>query len=230
MQRVVKTAEVRRTEILTVAYRLFARDGYDATTVNALIDELGISKGAFYHHFESKDQVMEALARLMAEQMRARAEPILARPGLSALDKLNLLFSFGAHFKREHVPLVRALAAIYYREENLRLRARIVAESMAVMGPLFAGILDEGKRDGSFVIDDPVETARLLIHLGTFLHDAFGEAWQRATHDLRGAAALYRRRVDAYSRALERILGTADHSLALVDDETIALFLKMEKT
>ena len=229
MARVVKDAEERRGEILAAAYRLFVRDGYEATTVNALIDELGLSKGAFYHHFESKDEVMQALARRMAEEMRANLEPQLSRPDVSAIDKLNLMFSLGAKFKREHVPLVRAMASIYYRDENLRLRARILEESMAVMGPLFARILDEGTREGSFAVDDPVETARLLMHLGGFLQDAFGEAWKRAARDLRGAIAQYRRRVEAYSRALERILGIDPHSLSLIDDETIELFLTMEK-
>jgi AcrR family transcriptional regulator len=230
MPRVVKEAAVRRSEILDAAYQLFVRDGYDATTVNALIEALGISKGAFYHHFESKDEVMQALARRMAEEMRAKVEPVLARPGLSSVDKLNLMFSFGAKLKREHVPLVHAMAAFYYREENLRLRARIIAESTAVMGPLFARILDEGQRDGSFTVDDPVETARLLIHLGTFLHDAFGDAWQRAANDLKGAAAQFRRRVEAYARAFERILGLDEHTLSLIDDRTIKLFLNLEKT
>jgi AcrR family transcriptional regulator len=156
MPRVVKEADVRRNEILNAAYRLFVRDGYEGTTVNALIDELGLSKGAFYHHFESKDEVMEALARRVAEQMRARLEPVLARLRGSAVDKLNLIFSLGAKLKAEQVPLVRAMAGFYYREENSRLRARMLAESIEVMGPLFARILDEGIRDGSFHIEDPV--------------------------------------------------------------------------
>ena len=230
MARTVKAADVRRHEILTAAYRLFVRDGYDATTVNAILEELGLSKGAFYHHFESKDEVLQALARTMAEQMRANLAPFLARSDLSAVDKLKLIFSLGAKFKREHVPIVRAMAAVYYREENLRLRARIIAESIAVMRPLFAAILDEGRREGSFSIEDPEETASLLIHLGNFLHDAFAEALKRATGDLPGAVAQYRRCVEAYARALERILGLDDHTLSLIDDDTIELFLTMEKS
>jgi AcrR family transcriptional regulator len=230
MPRVVKDADVRRHEILGAAYRLFVRDGYDATTVNSIIEDLGLSKGAFYHHFESKDQVMEALASRMAEEMRKNLAPRLARPGLTALDKLNLTFSLGAKLKREHIPLVRAMSAFYYREENARLRARMVAASVSVMGPLFARILDEGVADGSFAIEDPVETAALLIHMGTFLHDAFGVAYRRAVSDLPGAMAQYRRSVEAYARALERILGVGDHSLNLIDDETIELFLKQEKS
>lgn len=230
MPRIVKVADVRRNEILDAAYKLFVRHGYEATTVSALIDELGLSKGAFYHHFESKDEVLQALARRMAEEMYAKALPLVARRDLSPLDKLNLMFGTGAQYKKAQLPMVRAMAEIYLREENLRLRNRMMAESIAVVGPLFARILDEGKQDGTFTIDDPVETARLMIHLGTYLHDTFAEAARRALTDLPGAVAQLRRRIDAYARALERILGVDPHTLAVLDDdETIALFLAPEK-
>lgn len=226
MARVVKAAEVRRSEILDAAYRLFVRDGYDATTVSTILDALGLSKGAFYHHFASKDEVLHALARRMAEAMHARLAPEMERRDLSPLEKLNLLFGQGAQFKREHAPVMRAFCQVFYREENLRLRARIIAESIAVMGPLFARILDEGMRDGSFDIDDPVETGRLLMHLATLLHDAFGDAWKRAPTDLPGAAALFERRAAACARALERILGLAKHTLVLLDPSDVRLFLE----
>jgi AcrR family transcriptional regulator len=230
MPRIVKTADVRRDEILTAAYKLFVRHGYEATTVNALIDELGLSKGAFYHHFASKDEVLQALARRMAEEMYKKALPLVERRDLSPLDKLNLMFGTGAQYKKAQLPMVRAMAEIYLRDENLRLRNRMMAEAIAVVGPLFARILDEGKQDSSFSIDDPVETARLMIHLGTYLHDTYAEAARRAATDLPGAVAQLRRRVDAYARALERILGIGAYTLDIVDDETIALFLAPEKS
>jgi AcrR family transcriptional regulator len=229
MPRIVKDAEVRRGEILAAAYKLFARDGYDATTVNALIEELGLSKGAFYHHFSSKEEVLQALARQLAEAMLDRVAPLVSRHDLTAAEKLSLLFGMGTQFKREHASMVRGLADLYCREENLRLRVRMVAESIEVMSPLIARILDEGKRDGSFTIDDPVETARLIIHMGTFLHDTFGEAWKRAATDLPGAVAQFRRRADAYARALESMLGLDKHTLVLIDDDTLELFLRPER-
>jgi AcrR family transcriptional regulator len=229
MPREVKAADVRRNEILDAAYRLFVRLGYEATTVNSIIDELGLSKGAFYHHFASKEEVLHALARRMAEEMHKALSLLVARRDLSPLDKMNLMFGAGSRYKREHLPMVRALSHLYYGDENLLLRTRITAEGMAVVGPLFARVLDEGRQDGTFTVDDPVETGRLVMHLGTFLHDAFGEAWKRAKTDKRGAVAQFQRRVDAYARALERILGLAKHTLGVVDPETLAMFLEPEE-
>jgi len=231
MVRVVKAADVRRSEILAAAYQLFVRDGYDATTVNAILLAIGLSKGAFYHHFESKEEVMHALAQQVAEEMRAKLAPIVSRADLSPLEKLNLLFGASTQYKKEHAPIARAAADVYCREENIRLRTRLVAEAMATIAPLYARILDEGMRDGTFEIEHPEETARLLMHLGTFLHDSWGDAMKRATTDLAGAVALVRRQLEAYAAAVARILGVAPDALALceiVDDETLALFLRPE--
>jgi AcrR family transcriptional regulator len=230
MPRVIKSPEVRRNEILDAATQLFVRIGYEATTVALLIDECRISKGAFYHYFTAKEEVLQAIAHRMAQQMYVGFAPLAARGDLSATAKLNLLFSMGAKYKRERLPAVRAFAEVYCREENLRLRHRLVAESIAVIGPLFARILDDGMRDGSFDVDDPTETARHILHRGTSLHDAFSDAWRQADHDLDGAVAQFRRRLDAYTRAIEKLIGLPKGTLALVDPADLRLFLAQEKS
>ncbi len=51
MPRIVKSADVRKDEILDTAQALFAERGYAHTSVQAVIDAVGISKGDFYHDF-----------------------------------------------------------------------------------------------------------------------------------------------------------------------------------
>jgi AcrR family transcriptional regulator len=50
-----------RQRIITAATRMFTDVGYEATSIEGLLDELRISRGALYHHFESKDKVFEAV-------------------------------------------------------------------------------------------------------------------------------------------------------------------------
>jgi AcrR family transcriptional regulator len=230
MARTIKNAEVRKNEILDVARRLFIEVGYDTTTVNSIIDELGISKGAFYHHFESKEEVLQALSRRLADEAYALYSPLTVRTDLTPLQKLNALFGLGMQFKKEHASVVRAFSKVYYRDENLRLRAHIIAQSMNVVGPLFARILDEGMRDGSFDIQDPEETARLVMHMGTYLGDTFGEAQKLAAVDLPGQVTRMRRASAAYERALENMLGLPRHTINISDDDAMELFLKPEGT
>lgn len=50
----MKKGDARRQQILETAERLFYQNGYENTSVQAILDEMNLSKGGFYHHFESK--------------------------------------------------------------------------------------------------------------------------------------------------------------------------------
>ena len=58
-----KYPEVTVEKILEVSQRLFLEKGYDNTTIQDIVDELGgLTKGAIYHHFKSKEEIMDALS------------------------------------------------------------------------------------------------------------------------------------------------------------------------
>src|SRR4030065_2368729 len=90
----------RRNEILEAAQRFVYSKGYEQLTIQDILDELQISKGAFYHYFDSKGAVLEALVeRMVVEEVIPLLTPIVQDPDLSALDKLNRYFSTSAHWK-----------------------------------------------------------------------------------------------------------------------------------
>ena len=61
-----KYPEVTVDKILEVSERLFLEKGYDNTTIQNIVDELGgLTKGAVYHHFKSKEEIMDALSAKM---------------------------------------------------------------------------------------------------------------------------------------------------------------------
>ena len=65
MARIVKEPAVRRNEILDAAQRLVYRKGYEQMTIQDILDDLHLSKGAFYHYFDSKQSLLEALIERM---------------------------------------------------------------------------------------------------------------------------------------------------------------------
>ena len=65
-RRVLKAPAVRRAELIDCAQCLFLTRGYEATTINDVINATGVSKGAFYHHFRAKEDLLEAIARRFA--------------------------------------------------------------------------------------------------------------------------------------------------------------------
>lgn len=102
-----------RARVLDAAVDLFARQGYDATSVAEVVTRAGVAKGGFYHHFASKEALLyEVYGDLIAQQLQAMDE-ILAR-GLPAAETLRALI----------VSLVETTAAkaqqalVFWREMN----------------------------------------------------------------------------------------------------------------
>ena len=66
--RTVKTAEERKNEILDVAEELFAEKGYDNASTNDIIARIGIARGTLYHHFGSKEEILDAIVDRMTRE------------------------------------------------------------------------------------------------------------------------------------------------------------------
>ena len=66
--RIVKTAEERKNEILDVAEELFAEKGYDNASTNDIIARIGIARGTLYHHFGSKEEILDAIVDRMTRE------------------------------------------------------------------------------------------------------------------------------------------------------------------
>jgi len=95
MARVVKedAYAAKCNEILDVAQRLIYTKGYEQMTIQDILDELRMSKGAFYHYFDSKGAVLEALVlRMASDEVIPLLIPIARDPHLTAIEKLNRYF------------------------------------------------------------------------------------------------------------------------------------------
>ena len=77
MGRIVKEHAVRRTEILDAAQRLMNTKGYEQMTIQDILDDLSISKGAFYHYFDSKQTLLGAIIDRMIDVGEQILVPIL---------------------------------------------------------------------------------------------------------------------------------------------------------
>src|SRR3954469_10082171 len=97
--RVLKAPAVRRAELLDCAQGLFLAQGYERTTINDVISATGLSKGAFYHHFRAKEDLLEAIAERFAKESLTFTQELRADQGLDALQRLNGLLALGRDWK-----------------------------------------------------------------------------------------------------------------------------------
>ena len=84
-----KHPEITVNKILEVSQRLFLEKGYDNTKIQDIADELGMTKGAIYHHFESKEEIMNKLGESMFIHNNP-FEIVKKRNDLNGLEKMKL--------------------------------------------------------------------------------------------------------------------------------------------
>ena len=78
--------------ILDTAYRLFMEKGYEYTSIQEIINHLGgLSKGAIYHHFKSKEDILIAVTSRMTEQSNRMLAKIRDRTDLNGKEKLKVM-------------------------------------------------------------------------------------------------------------------------------------------
>ena len=119
----MRKGDERKQEILNVSERLFCQKGFDATSVQDVLDQLHCSKGAFYHHFISKDAVLDTICARHAEQACERASQQLE--GLEgSMARLNLLLRAFLPLHRDERSFMLMLLPLLDRPESVAVRVR----------------------------------------------------------------------------------------------------------
>ncbi|HLC03658.1 MAG TPA: TetR/AcrR family transcriptional regulator [Anaerolineales bacterium] len=223
MGRVVKPEayQARRNEILDVAQRLVVvTKGYTGMAVQDILDELQISKGAFYHYFDSKQVLLEALIERLASEATPMLTKIVDDPDLPALEKLRSFFEKIARWKTDRREYLLALLDVWYADENAIVREKLRAAMPERYGPLFAQVIRQGIAEGVMSSSHPELVCGVILSMLYDLGYDFAALLRQRETD-REALERVSQTVAAYSDAIERVLGAPHGSLTLIDSETI---------
>jgi AcrR family transcriptional regulator len=160
-------AEETRSHILDAAGELFAARGYDATSVADICAQAGVTKGAFYHHFASKQAVFlelrdRWLAPLEAQLTLAR-DPSETLPQLlqQVADMARAMFAEAGEDQRQQVFLELLSAA---RQDPTILPALLTP--MHRYREWFAQVISAGIKEGTLRKVDRALAAQVLVSLG----------------------------------------------------------------
>lgn len=153
-----KYPEETEEKILTAAQKLFLEKGYDNTTIRDIVGELGgLTKGAIYHHFKSKDDIMNALCDKMFLENNPFTE-VKQRTDLNGLQKirevvrLNFRDAERSKMSEEALPILK----------NPRMLVEIIESNRKMLTPFWLELLEEGVGDGSLHTEYAKEIAELL--------------------------------------------------------------------
>jgi AcrR family transcriptional regulator len=211
---------VRRVAFLDVAQRLIQTKGYEDMSVQDVLDELEVSKGAFYHYFDSKQALLEAVIERFADTAIAGLAPVLGDPDLPALRKLEGVFAGIAAFKAGQKELVLAIIKVWSSDSNAIVREKLRRITVGRMVPLLSAVVRQGIEEGVFAVVSPDETATVLV--------ALMQGFQELATDYflaREAGIMtfeeVRRSVATFTEAFERILGAKKGSVKPMDEATL---------
>jgi AcrR family transcriptional regulator len=222
MARTVKEEDyaVKRKEILDVAQRLVYTKGFDQMSIQDILDELHISKGAFYHYFNSKGDLLEALIDRMRLEVEPIILPIVDDPALPTFDKLHRFFDTTARWKTARKAYMLSILHVWYTDDNAIVREKATANMIKQIAPLLARVIRQGIQEGVLATPFSEQAAEIVLVILTNLGNAFKDLFfgdEPQAEKMQRAAAV----VAAYNDAMERVLGASPGSLNLIDADTL---------
>lgn len=208
-----RTRDFARTRALLIetAGQLFASRGYDRTSVDAIIRQAGVSKGAFYHHFSSKEEVLDAVTDFIVEDAVQQVGQAVSDRTLGATVRLNRFLNASKVWRVAHFSLWREVTAVLLRDVNAPMLRKIRAQAVSRSAPMLAEIIQQGVEEGVFNPPNPPETARLILQFAMAGQDA------QLLHELEKISeetlALLEERAELFVAMLERMLGARPGSI-----------------
>lgn len=165
-----KEPEVRKSELLDAAQKLFLEKGYAKTTVTDILNVHGLSKGVFYYYFKSKEEVMDAIIQRMADAMVDQAKKIVADPDLTPPQKIFAILT-GQGQAEELIKDKEKMVHQFHEVTNAEMHQKSLVLGIKCLAPVMAQILKEDKGTVTFSTDYPQETVALFLAAGQVIFD-----------------------------------------------------------
>lgn len=226
MPRVLKEEDyaARCNEILKVARQLVYTKGYEQMSIQDILNALNISKGAFYHYFDSKQSLLDGLIDQMLDEADRVLRPIAEAKDLSALEKMRLYFNTAGRWKTENKALMLDLMRVWYTDANALMRQKQQTAAMKRIAPMLTEIIRQGIAEGAFTTKYPDEFGGMLLGLAQGVQDTLVElilTEESPPDALQRLEAI----MGAYSESMERILGAPPGSLPIGDAKMLKAWL-----
>ncbi len=211
----MRKGDEKRQELLRAAEELFCQQGYAGTSVQDILDATGASKGGFYHHFASKEEVLTALCDRRAERAAAFTTQAVNQAA-TPMERINALLYGFIPLRREEAEFVAMLLPVIGTPEG-RATAMVYQDALSdSFQPLLRAEIASAEAVGC--VYPPVrEMERVILHIVNL-------CWMDAAQDMyrilqtggRLDAAALLSMLEKYRRAIEVLLDAPYGSIEIV--------------
>ena len=205
-----------KEEFLDLAEELFADLGYENTSVDRLISGLGVSKGAFYHHFRSKSALLDAALERWLLSAEAHLKEVLAGKAPATEKLRNFMLSLNA-VKSENRESSLQVGKFLLQDANAILLSRMRCAARSRLVPLLTTIIEQGALEGEFQLENPQLVTRIVWDICEAMDGILGRTLIE-TGGKRIEPGELLNIYNTYTLAIERVIGAPKKSLYLADD------------
>ncbi|QQS58886.1 TetR/AcrR family transcriptional regulator [Candidatus Peregrinibacteria bacterium] len=167
MIRTTKKPSERRLEIMQTAQELFRIQGYEGTSVNTIIEKMGVAKGTFYHYFKSKNDLLSAIVDDLLNRLVIFAETVSKDTSLNSLEKIEKILSSQNNNNTRAGEMKESL----HIPENRELHEKTNVQLVLRFSPIISEIVEQGIYEGIFKVKNTLETIQFLLIASQFLFD-----------------------------------------------------------
>lgn len=201
--RIVKEADVRKNEILDAAGILFTEKGYDNTSVTDIMNAVGIAKGTLYHHFKSKEDIMDALIKRQTADILVSAKKIADDKSIPVKERIVQTI-LELHVDTKQAEGEKMIVQLH-KPQNAQMHQKTKKVVFQGVPPIMADIVKDGVLQGIFETPYPLECMEMaLCYLDVMLDDDMFELTEAERLD----------KIRAFIYQLERLLGVEEGELA----------------
>ncbi|MGD9569960.1 MAG: TetR/AcrR family transcriptional regulator [Sedimentibacter sp.] len=212
----------REQEFIDAALELFYQKGIEETTVNNIIDKVGLTKGAFYHYFDSKESIYKAASKYYVDKKVEVVKGITKEQNIDAIEKLNRINSEIVNIKLNNADFRWKIYKVISSNKNIKIDKLIKEQFLIEAKPYYTNIILQGIQEGTINTRFPEETAEFLIHLNNLINkmitdSIFGDETLLESMEviIKKMAdpqnqLIIMRKLEFYEDTLVRILGTKE--------------------
>ncbi|RGD74931.1 TetR/AcrR family transcriptional regulator [Anaerofustis stercorihominis] len=167
--RIVKEAEERKNEILDIAEQQFVAKGFDSTSTNDILREIGIARGTLYYHFKSKEEILDAVTERITEQLVEKAKEIFNKKELSVFERIIMIIN---SLNISSGNLGHEILEQVHRPQNALMHQKMQKCVLSGITPLITSLIEELITQGTCQTDYPQEVAEMaLIYYNAMFDD-----------------------------------------------------------
>ena len=199
--RIIKQPKERKNEIINAASELFMQKGYDGTSVSDILEKVGIAKGTLYHHFKSKEDILDALIERFNTKVIEKATEISLDKSIPIPSRMvNVVLALNVSESDEGSEMIELM----HKPQNALMHQKSNKMLLETVTPILANLLREGIGVEIFNTNFPYESTEMVLAYAFTVFN--GNALELTESEIMS-------RAQAFIYNMERLVGAESGSL-----------------